>query len=98
DARFEVTGGLIQFKQAYSDPNVQAAANQYQQALYGQSLFADGKLLPLGAAYVRETTVFREYGPLSGDTLRVGYEYSPKIGGFISRQTADIDAPQYPPL
>jgi hypothetical protein len=94
-ARVELTGGLIQLKQAYSDPNLQAAANAYQQQYYGQSLFADGKLLPLGAAYVRETTVFREYGPLSGDTLRVGYEYSPKIGGFISRQTADVDARKY---
>jgi WD40 repeat protein len=94
-ARFEVTGGLIQFKQAYSDPNLQQAAVDYQQQVYGQTLFADGKLLPLGAAYVRETTVFREYGPLSGDTLRVGYEYSPKIGSFISRQTADVDARKY---
>jgi hypothetical protein len=94
-ARLELTGGLMQFKQAYSDPNLQAAADSYQQALYGQSLFANGKLMPLGAAYVRETTVFREYGPLSGDTLRVGYEYSPKVGGFISRQTADVDARKY---
>ena len=51
--------------------------------------------MPLGAAYVRETTVFREYGPLSGDTLRVGYEYAPQVGGFISRQTADVDARKY---
>ena len=94
-ARVEVTGGLIQFKQGYSDPALQQAADEYQQALYGRSLFADGKLLPLGAAYVRETTVFREYGPLSGDTLRVGYEYSPKIGSFISRQTVDVDARKY---
>jgi WD40 repeat protein len=94
-ARVELTGGLIQFKQQYSDPVLQQAADEYQQAVYGTSLFADGKLLPLGVAYVRETTVFREYGPLSGDTLRVGYEYSPKIGGFISRQTADVDARKY---
>jgi hypothetical protein len=94
-ARLELTGGLIQFKQQYSDPALQQAALEYQQAVYGQTLFADGKLLPLGAAYVRETTVFREYGPLSGDTLRVGYEFAPKMGGFISRQTADVDARKY---
>jgi WD40-like Beta Propeller Repeat len=94
-ARVELTGGLIQFKQAYSDPVLQQAADEFQQARYGQSLFADGKLMPLGVAYVRETTVFREYGPLSGDTLRVGYEYAPKMGGFISRQTADVDARKY---
>jgi hypothetical protein len=94
-ARVEVTGGVINFNQAYNDPNLQAAADQYQQALYGQSLFANGNLMPLGAAYVRETTVFREYGPLSGDTLRLGYEYAPKIGSFISRQTFDVDARKY---
>jgi len=94
-ARFEMTAGLIQLKQEYSDPALQQASIDYQNAVYGHTLLADGKLLPLGGAYVRETTVFREYGPLSGDTLRVGYEYSPKIGGFISRQTADVDARKY---
>jgi hypothetical protein len=94
-ARVEVTGGVINFNQGYNDPNLQAAADEYQQALYGQSLFANGNLMPLGAAYVRETTVFREYGPLSGDTLRLGYENAPKIGGFISRQTVDVDARKY---
>src|SRR6266851_3700642 len=94
-ARVELTGGLIQFKQQYSDPTLQQASVDYQKTVYGRTLFADGKLLPLGVAYIRETTVFREYGPLSGDTLRVGYEYSPKIGGFISRQTADLDARKY---
>jgi hypothetical protein len=94
-ARVELSGGLIQFKQAYDDPNLQAFADAYQQERFGRSLFADGKLLPLGIAYVRETTIFREYGPLSGDTLRVGYEYAPKMNGFISRQTADVDARKY---
>jgi hypothetical protein len=94
-ARFELSGGLIQFKQGYDDPNLQAFADEYQQERFGRSLFADGKLMPLGIAYVRETTVFREYGPLSGHTLRVGYEYAPKISGFISRQTADVDARKY---
>jgi hypothetical protein len=94
-ARFELSGGLLQFSQRYDDPNLQAAADQFQQDRYGRSLFADGKLLPLGIAYVRETTVFREYGPLSGHTLRVGYEYAPNMSGFISRQTADVDARKY---
>jgi hypothetical protein len=94
-ARLELTGGLVQFKQQYSDPALQQSADAYQQQVYGRSLFADGKLMPLGVAYVRETTVFREYGPLSGETMRIGYENAPKIGGFISRQTADLDARKY---
>jgi WD40 repeat protein len=94
-SRVELSGGLYQFQQAYDNPDLQALANQYQQAYYGRQLFADGKMMPVGLAYVRETTVFREYGPLSGETMRVGYEIAPKMGGFISRQTADVDARKY---
>jgi hypothetical protein len=94
-ARLEMSGGLLQFKQQYDDPTLQAVAQEFQLQNYGRSLFADGHLMPLGIAYVRETTVFREYGPLSGHTLRVGYEYAPKVASFISRQTADVDARKY---
>jgi len=94
-ARLELTGGFIDFKQEYNDPTLQQIATDYQQQLYGRSLFADGQLMPLGAAYVRETTVFREYGPLSGNTLRLGYEVSPHIGSLLSRQTVDVDARKY---
>ena len=39
--------------------------------------------------------MFREYGPLAGNTVRVGYEYAPSWGGLLSRQTADVDARYY---
>src|SRR5215471_2185615 len=94
-ARMEGTVGLINFNQSYNDPQLQQLSNEYQIANYGRLLFADGKFVPLGAAYVRETTVFREYGPLSGDTLRLGYEIAPKIGNTLSRQTGDVDARKY---
>ena len=94
-SRLELTGGLYQFKQEYDNPDLQAFAQQYQIAQYGRTIFANGSILPLGAAYVRETTIFRDYGPVSGETMRVGYEVAPKVGGFLSRQTADIDARKY---
>jgi hypothetical protein len=94
-ARLELSGGLINFQQRYDDPTLQAIAEDYQQQVYGRSLFANGNLMPLGLAYVRETTVFREYGPLSGDTVRLGYEIAPPVGSFISRQTVDLDARKY---
>ena len=94
-ARLELSGGLINFNQEYDDPALQQVAEDYQIETYGQSLFANGNLLPLGIAYVRETTVFREYGPLSGHTVRIGYEFAPKMSGFISRQTVDLDARKY---
>ena len=39
-------------------------------AIYGQQLFRNGTLVPLGVAFVQETTVFREFGPLAGNTMR----------------------------
>src|SRR4051795_5579344 len=94
-ARLELSGGMINFKQQYDDPALQQISQQYQLDTYGTTLFSDGNLLPLSGAYIRETTVFREYGPLSGDTLRAGYEFAPKFGSFLSRQTLDVDARKY---
>jgi outer membrane protein assembly factor BamA len=51
--------------------------------------------VPLGVAFVQETTVFREYGPLAGSTVRLGYEIAPKVGNTLSRQTVDADARYY---
>jgi outer membrane protein assembly factor BamA len=39
--------------------------------------------------------VFREFGPLAGNTVRLGYEVSPNVGGVLSRQTVDADARYY---
>jgi outer membrane protein assembly factor BamA len=59
-------------------------------------------MIPLSIALVRETTVFREYGPLAGSTARISYEYAPPLGRkadgtatLLSRQTIDADARHY---
>ncbi len=44
-------------------------------------MFRNGTLLPFSVAFVQETTVFREFGPLAGSTMRLAYDVSPKIGG-----------------
>ncbi len=94
-ARVEMSAGVMQFKQEYNDPVLQFLANDYQRQSYGRSLFSDGSFMPLGIAYVQESTIFREYGPLSGSTMRLGYEYAPSWGNMLSRQTADVDARHY---
>ena len=33
--------------------------------------------------------------PEPGNTVRLNYEYAPKVGGLLSRQTADVDARYY---
>jgi outer membrane protein assembly factor BamA len=62
---------------------------------FGTTLFRDGTSVPLGVAFVQETTIFREFGPLSGNTMRLAYEVSPKIGNTLSRQTFDGDVRYY---
>jgi outer membrane protein assembly factor BamA len=58
-------------------------------------LFNSGNALPLGVSLIQETTVFREFGPLAGNTVRLSYEMSPPISDFLSRQTFDADARYY---
>jgi hypothetical protein len=93
--RLEVTGGVVQIQEEYNDPTLEEYSQQYQQQQYGQAVFRNGTLMPLGAAFVQETTVFREFGPLAGNTVRLAYDVSPKIGSLLSRQTFDVDARHY---
>jgi len=94
--RLEFSVGLFSTNERFNDPNLQAQSQQFQQQQFGTSIFRDGTSLPLGVALVQETTVFRQYGPLSGSTFRAGYEFAPPGGDtFLSRQTIDIDARKY---
>jgi hypothetical protein len=90
--RVELSGGFIQYNEQYNDPYLQQAAQQYNR---GGTLFRNGSSMPLGLAFVQETTVFREYGPLSGSTMRLAYDTAPKFGKLLSNQTADVDARKY---
>ncbi len=94
-ARLEMYGGLVQYKEKFEDPVLEDLARQYQQQAYGGQIFRNGTMVPLGLTFVQETTVFREFGPLAGNTMRVGYEFMPKIGNTLSSQTLDLDARYY---
>ena len=93
--RLQASYGLLNFNQEYEEQALQDIANDYQQDVYGRTLFSDGTFMPLAISFVQETTVFREYGPLSGNTLFLGYEYAPSFGSLLSRQTFDGDARYY---
>lgn len=93
--RVELFGGVVDYQEEYQDQFVEQAANQYQEQQYGQRVFRNGTAVPLGVAFVQETTVFREFGPLSGNTMRLEYAYQPKIGNTLTNQTIDADARWY---
>ena len=92
--RFEISGGFVNLKEQYNDPTLEFYANQYQQQL-GQQVFRNGNMIPLSAAFVQETTVFRDFGPLAGSTMRLAYDVAPKVGSTLSRQTFDGDVRYY---
>ncbi len=93
--RVELSGGLMQISEAYNDPGLQAYSQSYQQQNFGQQVFRNGTIVPFGAAFIQETTVFREFGPLAGSTMRLAYDIAPKIGSTLSRQSFDGDARHY---
>ena len=93
--RLEMSGGFVQLKEEYNDPALAAVAQDYQQAQFGQQLFRSGFLVPLSVAFIQETTVFREFGPLAGSTMRFAYSAAPKIANSLSNQTVDGDARYY---
>ena len=93
--RVQFSGGFLQLSENYNDPGLQELSQDYQQQVYGQPLFRDGSMLPLGVEFVQETTVFREFGPLAGNTVRLAYDASPGFAGLLSRQTFDADLRHY---
>lgn len=93
--RIEFTGGLTHLREQYNDPTLQFFAQQYQQQTFGQQIFRNGTIVPLGVSFIQETTVFREFGPLAGNTMRLAYNVAPKIGNTLSRQTVDADVRFY---
>ena len=94
--RIELTGGAFKYKEEYNNPALQELATSYQANQFGSQLFRDGAFLPVGINYIQETTVFRDFGPIAGNTFRLSYEYAPPIGDFfLSRQTLDLDARYY---
>ena len=93
--RVELFAGMLQYNESFNDPGLQQVSSDYQSEQFGRQLFRSGTYVPFGVNFVQETTVFREFGPLAGNTMRVSYEVAPTIGNTLSRQTGDIDARYY---
>jgi hypothetical protein len=93
--RIDFSGGAVRLSESFNDPALEQYTQEYQQALTGQPVFRNGTLIPLGVAFTQETTVFRDFGPVAGSTMRLAYNVSPPIGSVLSRQTLDLDARHY---
>jgi len=95
-ARLEGYTGYIHLSENYTNSTVQAAADEYQRSRGQDPLFRNGNMMPFGVSFVQETAVFREFGPVAGNAVKISYDASPAFGGnWISRQTLTVDARHY---
>jgi WD40 repeat protein len=94
-SRFELSGGLVHFSEQYDSQDIQDAIDAYQDQLGGRTALRDGTAVPLGVAFVHEDTVFREFGPVAGSTVRLAYDMSPNAGDLLNYQSVDLDARKY---
>jgi hypothetical protein len=95
--RIEVSAGFFKLKEEIENPFIEQALRD-QAAAAGVPFFLnDGTLMPLSIGLTQETTRFREFGPLTGSTFSVGFEYAPSLGGArsLSRTTVDGDFRKY---
>ena len=94
--RAELFTGYMHLSESYTNPLLQELANQYQIDQYGNPVFRNGHMIPFGLSIAHETTVFREYGPVAGNTFKVTYEGSPGFSeDWLSRQTVEADFRTY---
>ncbi len=93
--RVEISGGIVHSNERFEDVGLQQYSQQFQQQQFGRQLLNNGTMVPFGLAFIQETTIFREFGPLAGNTVRLSYEVAPKMGSTLSRQTVDLDARKY---
>jgi len=93
--RVELSSGVVHFSERFEDPSLQEYSQGYQQQQFGRQLLNNGTMVPFSLAFIQETTVFREFGPLAGNTVRLSYEIAPRIGSTLTRQTVDLDARKY---
>jgi hypothetical protein len=95
-SRLEVFGGYMHLSEEFADPGLQALADSYQIDEFGNAVFRKGHMAPIGISFVQETTIFRYFGPVAGNTVRISFETAAPMGdSWLSRQTVDVDARHY---
>lgn len=78
-SRFEFVAAFIKVSEKFYDPLSQADYENYIKDNNIPPYLFNGYQTPFSIAYVRETTRFQYWGPLSGYTFKIGVEYSPKF-------------------
>jgi hypothetical protein len=96
-ARLQFSAGLVNYREQYNDPDLQFVSDEFQQENFGRNLFRDGTFAPLSVELIQETTVFREFGPLSGSTMSLGPSLAPRWAGCSATDRGSRRAAVNPP-
>jgi len=93
--RIEFSSGFGYIREQYNDPSSRSSRTSTSRSL--RQLAVSQRLVrAFSVSFVQETTIFREFGPLSGSTMRLMYEVAPDSGGnMLSWQTVDADVRKY---
>lgn len=90
--RIEFGGGLMHYKRNVAGWIVDDSPDAPQGLV---DLFSKW-YAPLDVAFTQETTRFKIYGPIAGNTFRIGFQYAPGNGDeFLDRRTLYADARKY---
>lgn len=91
--RFEFGGGLMFYKR---DVNGALVRGTIPEDGPGRVTLFSKWYAPLSVSFTQETTRFKIYGPIAGNTFHIGFEWAPGDGkNFIDRRTAYVDARKY---
>ena len=95
--RAEFFGGYMHLSETLQRPApAGTVACSIRSTSTGNPIFRNGHMLPFGVSLVRETTVFREFGPVAGNTFKVTFSGSPGLSSdWLSRRTLDVDLRHY---
>ena len=93
--RLELNTGIVRVRQGFENQAAQLDAEAAAAAQGTQFFLNNGTIAPISLSLVGETTRFREFGPLTGSTYRLGLSYAPGVNGLLSRHTVDVDVRKY---
>jgi hypothetical protein len=93
--RVETNVGFFREQEQFENSAAGQAVAQAAAAAGQQPIFNNGNIAPFTIRLVGESTRFREYGPLSGNTFLLAFSGAPGIGNLISRTTFETDLRHY---
>jgi hypothetical protein len=93
--RLEFNTGIVKLREQFENEFAQQDAQAAAAAQGTQFFLNNGSIAPISLFLIGETTRFREFGPLTGATYRLGVTYAPGINGLLQRTTFDVDVRKY---